>query len=252
MKKAIALLGVLACADCAPPPQANLNRDSYGPLVKYQDANTHDFLNPPSCNPSQFSDTPEMARQITGLIMSPFKKNGDKIDDTILKEDLQKNFLMPGDPSGQPTVVLLHRGSDGIVFWYDGDLVTLKEVGNAASQYCDRTWHKKVLYEGSSQKCSGPKMMPVAINGQATMKDTYDISSFQCVGGTIAPPISSFDRMIVRSIQVELLRLKILTGAADGAYGPKTKAAISDYQKQKGLPVDGNPSQSLLDSLKGS
>ncbi|WP_293450784.1 lytic murein transglycosylase [Planktotalea sp.] len=39
------------------------------------------------------------------------------------------------------------------------------------------------------------------------------------------------------------------TGGADGVFGPKSKAAVSGYQRSKGLPVTGTPSQALLNSL---
>jgi membrane-bound lytic murein transglycosylase B len=39
------------------------------------------------------------------------------------------------------------------------------------------------------------------------------------------------------------------TGGADGVFGPKSQAAVSDYQRSKGLPVTGTPSQALLKSL---
>ncbi|MEN8893995.1 lytic murein transglycosylase [Planktotalea arctica] len=39
------------------------------------------------------------------------------------------------------------------------------------------------------------------------------------------------------------------TGGADGILGTKSRAAISGYQKSKGLPVTGEPSQELLRAL---
>ncbi len=39
------------------------------------------------------------------------------------------------------------------------------------------------------------------------------------------------------------------TGGADGILGTKSRNAISDFQKSKGLPVTGQPSQDLLRSL---
>ena len=39
------------------------------------------------------------------------------------------------------------------------------------------------------------------------------------------------------------------TGGADGVFGPKSQAAVSDYQRSKGLPVTGTPSLELLRNL---
>ncbi|PID35370.1 MAG: hypothetical protein CR958_00585 [Rhodobacterales bacterium] len=40
-------------------------------------------------------------------------------------------------------------------------------------------------------------------------------------------------------------------GAADGVIGKSTEAAIRAYQRQAGLPVDGQPSLALLRHLGG-
>src|SRR5262249_54340668 len=39
-------------------------------------------------------------------------------------------------------------------------------------------------------------------------------------------------------------------GPADGSFGPRTEAAIRQYQADAGLPVDGQPSPQLLDHLQ--
>jgi len=39
-------------------------------------------------------------------------------------------------------------------------------------------------------------------------------------------------------------------GASDGTVGPQTQEAIRRYQADAGLPVDGEPSQALLDNLQ--
>jgi uncharacterized protein YcfJ len=67
-----------------------------------------------------------------------------------------------------------------------------------------------------------------------------------------APPTQGYDHALVRQIQSELARLGYLSGPADGDYGPKTRAAISEYQKSKGMPVDGQPTPALLASLRAS
>ena len=54
----------------------------------------------------------------------------------------------------------------------------------------------------------------------------------------------------VRDIQAGLQRLGYDPGTADGRMGPKTSAAIRQYQQDNGLTVDGQPSQAVLDSIR--
>ena len=50
----------------------------------------------------------------------------------------------------------------------------------------------------------------------------------------------------VRGIQSGLGKLGYDTGPADGKSGPKTSAAIRQYQERNNLLVDGQPSEALL------
>jgi len=54
----------------------------------------------------------------------------------------------------------------------------------------------------------------------------------------------------VRAIQALLRELKLMNVAPTGHVGPLTIAAIRDYQRMAGLPVTGEPSQALFESLK--
>jgi peptidoglycan hydrolase-like protein with peptidoglycan-binding domain len=54
----------------------------------------------------------------------------------------------------------------------------------------------------------------------------------------------------VRDIQAGLQRLGYNPGAADGRMGPKTAAAIRQYEQDNAMPVDGQPSQAVLDSIR--
>jgi len=55
---------------------------------------------------------------------------------------------------------------------------------------------------------------------------------------------------MVRDIQAGLQRLGYDPGAADGRMGPRTSAAIRKYEQDNGMPVDGQPSQAVLDSIR--
>ena len=54
----------------------------------------------------------------------------------------------------------------------------------------------------------------------------------------------------VRDIQAGLQRLGYNPGAADGRMGPKTSAAIRQYEQDNGMQVDGQPSAAVLDSIR--
>ncbi len=57
------------------------------------------------------------------------------------------------------------------------------------------------------------------------------------------------DRLAITEMQKLLASLKLYTGAPDGVMGPRTAAAIREFQEMAGLPVDGKPSVELLESL---
>jgi peptidoglycan hydrolase-like protein with peptidoglycan-binding domain len=63
-------------------------------------------------------------------------------------------------------------------------------------------------------------------------------------------PSNHYDAATVRNIQVGLQSRGYRVGEADGRLGRRTEAAIRRYQRENGLPVDGQPSTALLDSIQ--
>ena len=57
-------------------------------------------------------------------------------------------------------------------------------------------------------------------------------------------------RAYIVGIQEELVAHGYRAGAADGVVGRKTRGAIRRYQRDAGLPVDGEATKELLDHLK--
>lgn len=55
----------------------------------------------------------------------------------------------------------------------------------------------------------------------------------------------------IREIEALLVRLGFTPGRVDGIADAETEAAIRDYQSFASLPVNGQPSQGLLDELRG-
>jgi peptidoglycan hydrolase-like protein with peptidoglycan-binding domain len=58
------------------------------------------------------------------------------------------------------------------------------------------------------------------------------------------------DPATVREVQAELQRRGYEVGAVDGRLGPRTKAAIREYERDAGLPQDGLPSATLRNHMQ--
>ena len=61
---------------------------------------------------------------------------------------------------------------------------------------------------------------------------------------------STVDPATVREVQDGLVQRGYDIGPVDGRLGPRTKAAIREYEQQNGLPVDGLASRSLRDHMQ--
>ena len=62
-------------------------------------------------------------------------------------------------------------------------------------------------------------------------------------------PANAMSTNLVQDIQATL-KVKGYPVSVDGQLGPKTKAAIADWQAKNGLQADGKPTQSLLDAMR--
>ncbi len=56
---------------------------------------------------------------------------------------------------------------------------------------------------------------------------------------------------LTKSVQSGLAKLGYDPGPADGMLGPKTRAAIREYEQRNSLPVDGKATQDLWLHIKG-
>lgn len=58
--------------------------------------------------------------------------------------------------------------------------------------------------------------------------------------------------MLVREVQAELARRGLYDGPADGLFGPKTEAAIFDFEIGAGLKPTGRPNPQLLAAMRSN
>ena len=66
------------------------------------------------------------------------------------------------------------------------------------------------------------------------------------------PPPPGPDTSLTYAVQTQLIRLGYMRPPPDGVSGPRTSAAISQYESVSGLPVDGYPSPPLLARLQAT
>lgn len=100
-----------------------------------------------------------------------------------------------------------------------------------------------------------------AVVGAVTTPDQINLGSLNSGSGrksaastkspvNATPASYSQGSPLVEDVQVALGQAGYNPGPADGVIGPRTRAAISDYQRANGMMADGMPSSSLLEHLR--
>lgn len=72
------------------------------------------------------------------------------------------------------------------------------------------------------------------------------MSSMRWPYHTVDEPLRPVGRAKIKQVKKSLRKLGYRPGPADGLTGRKTSKAIKTLQKDRGLPIDGKPSKSLL------
>lgn len=97
-------------------------------------------------------------------------------------------------------------------------------------------------------------------NREGSIQEQYNNAYAQCMyskGNQVpgyapqAAPAASYTSL-TQAVQIQLIRLGYLHGAADGTFGPETSAAISNFQRASGMPINGEPSPALLASMQAT
>ncbi len=91
-----------------------------------------------------------------------------------------------------------------------------------------------------------------AVVGAVTNKDQINLGSLSSGKSDTAPQKTGSPAAspLVRDVQSSLAKAGYTPGPADGVIGPRTNSAISAYQRDNGLPVDGVASADLLTHIR--
>jgi peptidoglycan hydrolase-like protein with peptidoglycan-binding domain len=100
---------------------------------------------------------------------------------------------------------------------------------------------------------SGPHPAPIFANSEPAPAAPPHAVPLPLKAATATPGPGAHSRSdVIANIQRELSRRGFYDGAADGVYGPKTDAAIRDFEQAAGLQPSAEPNDVLLTTITRS
>ncbi|MDJ0957525.1 MAG: peptidoglycan-binding domain-containing protein [Arenicellales bacterium] len=127
---------------------------------------------------------------------------------------------------------------------HNGAIVTLNPIGQGDNgKTCVDLVH--VYYLGESS--GGRHETTLCKDGSGNWNDTRIYTA------SAAPShLQIYAEQTIYDVQNALTQLNYAPGSVDGVYGGRTRRAIEEFQRDKGLPVTGNINEELLAALKQS
>jgi peptidoglycan hydrolase-like protein with peptidoglycan-binding domain len=158
-----------------------------------------------------------------------------------------------GDPRAQRLVGLLYRDGLGVrkdqiraYMWFD---LAAKRNQYGAADLRDQLARQMLPWQVDEAK----KMVAAWPQPQEQAQTYAGTGNPQFQSETL-PPATTYHGPMTRQqladLQWQLAVHGYDPGASDGSVGPRTQDAIQQYQADAGLPVDGQPSPSLLEHLQ--
>ena len=132
-------------------------------------------------------------------------------------------------------LVLLVLVGGGVWLWRQGRLEPILAPV--------RTLIARVMPGAAPGSTPSPESAPAAANAPSTASTS---------AAATQPPAqpASDNAAMIQEIKQLLAKLDLGPGPIDGTLDPTTEAAIRSYQQMAGMPVDGQPSQELLQDLR--
>lgn len=162
--------------------------------------------------------------------------NGDKFE---LKVKGLKIYLLDKDYSGEPKEQLFFRYKDGDLIYVPLEgYVNNKDLANFVAWYHKRI--KKIIQDGNVDKKKTVQ--------KPADKSTKNLEAFvkKNKGGLRN---DKDEVAAVYELQRFLMQLGLDTGGHDGKYGPKTNAAVLEFQKSRGLVTDGDAGANTIKEI---
>lgn len=144
----------------------------------------------------------------------------------------------PSDALASTAAYLQRNGwSRGVRWGAESSSGTLQPQAGGPKFSTTGNFHAIKRYNNSDAYAIGVGHLSDRIGGAGPLRGSFPPDEFG---------LTKDDRI---ALQKRLTSRGFDTGGADGILGNKSRAAISDYQRSKGLEVTGRPSQALLHGL---
>lgn len=144
----------------------------------------------------------------------------------------------PSDALASTAAYLQRNGwSRGVSWGAESSSGTLQPQAGGPKFSTTGNFHAIKRYNNSDAYAIGVGHLSDRIGGAGPLRGSFPPDEFG---------LTKDDRI---ALQKRLTSRGFDTGGADGILGKKSRAAISDYQRSKGLEVTGRPSQALLRGL---
>lgn len=144
----------------------------------------------------------------------------------------------PSDALASTAAYLQRNGwSRGVRWGAESSSGTLQPQAGGPKFSTTGNFHAIKRYNNSDAYAIGVGHLSDRIGGAGPLRGSFPPDEFG---------LTKDDRI---ALQKRLISRGFDTGGADGILGNKSRAAISDYQRSKGLEVTGRPSQALLRGL---
>ena len=171
---------------------------------------------------------------------------GNKTENAVRAFQRAKKLKVDG-LVGKKTRELLYRAASGNS---SGSTASESTSANASSAAAETSQTGSSASTSANTATSASETNTIASSGQTTAGTTASSGSGSLFGGNYATIRLNDKGARVKTLQAALIRLNYLSGKADGKFGQKTLNAVSLFQKENGLSVDGLAGKKTLKAIE--
>lgn len=141
----------------------------------------------------------------------------------------------------------IHQAAFNLGVLYESSFMGKADIEEALE------WYQMAARSGHDQAAEAVARLSneaVTLANIAPAAGAYEGEGDASAAGDVASNPLNYRQDLILNLQEELVNRGLLTGTPDGRFDQRTRLAISTYQKQENLPLDGLPSEDLLRHMR--